>query len=92
MDQHLLGLLMPGHVAPVDLRCHRRLEAALRQPTNPFRRTGVAVLDALVRGRDADENPHPLAAWWDLNLCTSFFRHSGTARAIRKAGEESEPL
>jgi hypothetical protein len=81
---------MPGHVAPVDLRCHRRLEAALRQPTNPFRRTGVAVLDALIAAQGTCLPP--LAAWWDLNLRTSFFRHSGTARAIRKAEEESEPL
>ena len=82
MDQYLLGLLCPGHIPPVDRRCHRRLQAALRQPTNPFRRTGVAALDELVAAAD------PVGAWWTLNLDTPFFRHRDTARVVRKWADD----
>lgn len=85
MDQFLLGLLCPGHVPRVDRRCERRLWAALAHGGNPYRRTGAAPLEALLQAE------RPVAAWWDLNLRTLFFRHQGTAQAVRRALRPDPP-
>ena len=81
MDQFLLGLLCPGHVPELDLRCHRRLWLCMLQKTNPYRLTGVQPLEALIQKKGS------ILTWWTQNLQTMFFRDKQTASMVRRAIE-----
>ena len=81
MDQFLLGLLCPGHVPELDLRCHRRLWQCMLQTSNPYRHTGVQPLEALIQKKGS------ILTWWTQNLETMFFRDKQTASMVRRAIE-----
>ena len=80
MDQFLVSLLRPGPM--LDLRCYQRMWRCIEQGSNPYRSTGMQVLDELTTSRGG------VLAWWDRNLRTKFFRSKDTASLVRKALDE----
>jgi hypothetical protein len=77
MDQFLVSLLCPGPM--LDQRCYRRMWRCLGHELNPFRSTGVQVLDELTCKKGG------VLAWWKANLETKFFRNKDTASLVRRA-------
>ena len=79
-DGILLHALAPGSVEDPDCRCGPRLRATLLDPANGF----AGLVPAPARAVLAAAAPNRLRAWWDANDHSPFFRHAGTARAVRQ--------
>ena len=77
MDKFLLSLLRPG--AMLDQRCDQRMWRCVSQKSNPFRLTGVQILDELTEANGG------VLAWWERNLKTMFFQNKDTASMVRRA-------
>jgi hypothetical protein len=80
MDQFLVSILCPGPM--LDRRCYQRMWSCIGQKSNPFRFTGVQVLDELTGKRGG------VLAWWERNLETKFFRSKDAASLVRRALEK----
>jgi len=87
-DGMLLHALAPGSVEDPDSRCGPRLRATLLDPANGYAGLLPAPARAVLAAAPADR----VAAWWEANDRSPFFRHPGTARAVRQMRRPGPPL
>ncbi len=87
-DSILMFALTPGHVEEPDSRCFPRLVCTVLDPSNGFASLvpdpARVVLSSAVGPAHKTRVAAGLQAWWDANERTSFFRHPGTSRAVRR--------
>lgn len=80
--------IAPGHYPEPDHRTFERLARTAADPSNAFAslvpEAARATLEAVL-GEHAHIMAHSMIkSWWDVNEGTTFFRHPGTARAVRR--------
>ena len=87
-DSILMFALTPGHVEDPDSRCFLRLARTVLDPSNGFASIvpdpARVVLQSAVGPTQKARVAAGVQAWWDANERTSFFRHPGTSRAVRR--------
>lgn len=87
-DQLVLYAMRPGLHHEPDHRCMERLVTALRQTDNPFRAGLPLPVQAIASRVTGDTFTHVVAAWWDYNGRTHFFRTAHEARRVRCAAKQ----
>ena len=85
LDQLILYMMQPGAVPEPDSRCTERLFRALRQEGNPFRSSFPFPVECMLANLKGDTYAHAVAAWWEYNGRTEFFRSPCEAKRVRQA-------
>lgn len=62
-----------------------RLFQALRDEHNPYRQMIPLPVAWMLERMKEDTYVHAVAAWWQYNGCTQFFRTAGEAKRVRYA-------
>lgn len=85
LDQLMLFMMQPGDSPEPDNRCMPRLFQALRDERNPYQQMIPLPVVWMLAHMKEDSYTHAVAAWWEYNRRTQFFRTAGEARRVRTA-------